>query len=65
VVVTARRHRDGAGPAGQRAGRVVSEAMRDLDLIVTTVANDPLWLEHYRGWPAIDKYWEPHRQQLP
>ena len=39
---------------------VFSEAMRDLDLVVsvTTVANDPLWLENYLGWPAIDRYWE-------
>jgi hypothetical protein len=39
---------------------VFSEAMRDLDLVVSvsTVANDPLWLENYLGWPAIDRYWE-------
>jgi hypothetical protein len=39
---------------------VFSEAMRDIDLIVsvTTVANDPLWLQNYRGWPAIDRYWD-------
>lgn len=39
---------------------VFSEAMRDLDLVVsvTTVANDPVWLENYRGQPAIDQYWE-------
>jgi Domain of unknown function (DUF4132) len=39
---------------------VFSEAMRDLDLVVsvTTVANDPAWLEEYRGQPVIDQYWE-------
>lgn len=39
---------------------VFSEAMRDLDLIVaaTTVANDPLWLDEYRGVPLLDAYWE-------
>jgi hypothetical protein len=39
---------------------VFSEAMRDLDLVVsvTTVANDPAWLEEYRGQPLIDQYWE-------
>jgi hypothetical protein len=39
---------------------VFSEAMRDLDLVVsvTTVANDPAWFEEYRGQPAIDQYWE-------
>jgi hypothetical protein len=40
--------------------RCFSEAMRDLDLVVSvaTVANDPQWVENYRGWPAIDQYWE-------
>ena len=47
-------------PLASVPAEVFSEAMRDLDLIVsvTTVVNDPLWLEHYRGWPAIDRYWE-------
>jgi hypothetical protein len=47
-------------PLADVPAEVFSEAMRDLDLVVsvTTVANDPLWLEHYRGWPAIDRYWE-------
>jgi hypothetical protein len=39
---------------------VFSEAMRDLDLVVSvaTVANDPAWLEAYRGQPLLDQYWE-------
>jgi Domain of unknown function (DUF4132) len=47
-------------PLADVPAEVFSEAMRDLDLVVsvTTVATDPLWLEHYRGWPAIDQYWE-------
>jgi hypothetical protein len=37
-----------------------SEAMRDLDLVVSvsTVANDPIWLEEYRGEPVLDRYWD-------
>jgi hypothetical protein len=47
-------------PLADVPAEVFSEAMRDLDLVVsvTTVANDPAWLENYRGWPAIDQYWE-------
>ena len=47
-------------PLADVPAEVFSEAMRDLDHVVsvTTVANDPLWLENYRGWPAIDRYWE-------
>ncbi len=47
-------------PLTEVPAEVFSEAMRDLDLVVsvTTVANDPLWLENYRGWPAIDRYWD-------
>jgi hypothetical protein len=47
-------------PLADVPAEVFSEAMRDLDLVVsvTTAANDPLWLENYRGWPAIDLYWE-------
>jgi Domain of unknown function (DUF4132) len=47
-------------PLADVPAEVFSEAMRDLDLVVsvTTVANDPFWLESYRGWPAIDRYWE-------
>jgi hypothetical protein len=47
-------------PLADVPAEVFSEAMRDLDLVVSvaTVANDPLWLENYRGWPAIDRYWE-------
>jgi len=39
---------------------VFSEAMRDLDLVVSvsTVANDPVWLENYSGQPVLDQYWE-------
>jgi hypothetical protein len=39
---------------------VFSEAMRDLDLVVSvsTVANDPIWLENYAGQPVLDEYWE-------
>jgi Domain of unknown function (DUF4132) len=39
---------------------IFSEAMRDLDLVVsvTTVANDPIWLEEYCGHPGLDTYWE-------
>jgi hypothetical protein len=39
---------------------VFSEAMRDLDLVVSvsTVANDPVWLENYMGLPVLDQYWE-------
>lgn len=47
-------------PLADVPAEVFSEAMRDLDLVVsvTTVANDPAWLEEYRGQPAIDQYWE-------
>jgi hypothetical protein len=39
---------------------VFSEAMRDLDLVVSvsTIANDPVWLENYAGQPVLDQYWE-------
>jgi hypothetical protein len=39
---------------------VFSEAMRDLDLVVSvsTVANDPVWLENYAGQPVLDQYWQ-------
>ncbi len=39
---------------------VFSEAMRDLDLVVSisTVANDPIWLEEYHGQPVLDRYWD-------
>jgi hypothetical protein len=47
-------------PLADVPAEVFSEAMRDLDLVVsvTTVANDPAWLEEYRGQPDIDQYWE-------
>jgi hypothetical protein len=47
-------------PLADVPAEVFSEAMRDLDLVVsvTTVANDPVWFEKYRGQPAIDEYWE-------
>jgi len=47
-------------PLADLPPEVFSEAMRDLDLIVsvTTVANDPIWLEEYRGRPGLDQYWE-------
>jgi hypothetical protein len=47
-------------PLADLPPEVFSEAMRDLDLIVsvTTVANDPIWLEKYRGRPGLDQYWE-------
>jgi uncharacterized protein DUF4132 len=47
-------------PLADLPQEVFSEAMRDLDLIVsvTTVANDPLWLERHRGNPGLDRYWE-------
>jgi len=39
---------------------VFSEAMRDLDLFVsvTTVANDPLWIEKFSGDRRLADYWE-------
>ena len=39
---------------------IFSEAMRDLDLVVsvTTVANDPLWFEDYHSYPDLDQYWQ-------
>ncbi|HET7013445.1 MAG TPA: DUF4132 domain-containing protein [Streptosporangiaceae bacterium] len=39
---------------------VFSEAMRDLDLVVsvTTVANDPAWFTDNRFHPGIDEYWK-------
>jgi hypothetical protein len=39
---------------------VFSEAMRDLDLFVsvTTVANDPVWLEKFSGERRLAHYWE-------
>jgi hypothetical protein len=44
-------------PLADVPAEVFSEAMRDLDLVVsvTTVANDPAWLEEYRGQPDIDR----------
>ena len=47
-------------PLADVPAEVFSEAMRDLDLVVsvTTVASDPAWLEGYCGWPDIDQYWE-------
>jgi hypothetical protein len=47
-------------PLADVPGEVFSEAMRDLDLVVsvTTVANDANFLETYRGWPALDQYWD-------
>ena len=47
-------------PLADVPAEVFSEAMRDLDLVVSvaTVANDPAWFENYLGWPAIDQYWE-------
>jgi hypothetical protein len=44
-------------PLADLPQEVFSEAMRDLDLIVsvTTVANDPLWLERHRGNPGLDR----------
>jgi hypothetical protein len=40
--------------------QVFSEAMRDLGLVVSvsTVANDPAWLERYDGQPVLDRYWD-------
>ncbi|HEX2323418.1 MAG TPA: hypothetical protein VHJ18_30970 [Streptosporangiaceae bacterium] len=34
--------------------------MHDLDLVVSvsTVANDPVWLENYKGQLVLDQYWE-------
>jgi hypothetical protein len=39
---------------------VFSEAMRDLDLVVSvaTVASDPAWLEEYNGQPVLGQYWQ-------
>ena len=39
---------------------VFSEALRDLDLLVsvTTVANDPIWLEKVAGHDELRGYWE-------
>lgn len=39
---------------------VFSEAMRDLDLVIsmTTVANDPAWLQNFTGHPILGGYWE-------
>jgi len=47
-------------PLTEVPAEVFSEAMRDLDLCVslTTVANDPIWLEEYRGRPILDQYWD-------
>jgi len=47
-------------PLADLPPEVFSEAMRDLDLIVsvTTVANDPLWLEQHRGHSGLERYWE-------
>lgn len=52
---------DNAGvpvPLAALPPRVFSEAMRDLDLIVsvTTVANDPDWLEEHRWNPGLNRY---------
>jgi len=47
-------------PPADLPPEVFSEAMRDLDPIVsvTTVANDPIWLEKYHGRPGRALYWE-------
>jgi hypothetical protein len=47
-------------PLADVPAEIFSEAMRDLDLVVSvsTVANDPVWLENYRGQPGLDRYWE-------
>jgi hypothetical protein len=47
-------------PLTEVPAEVFSEAMRDLHLCVslTTVANDPIWLEEYRGRPILDQYWD-------
>ncbi|HKD89816.1 MAG TPA: DUF4132 domain-containing protein [Streptosporangiaceae bacterium] len=47
-------------PLADIPAEVFSEAMRDLDLVVSvsTVANDPIWLESYRGQPSLDQYWD-------
>jgi hypothetical protein len=47
-------------PLARIPPEVFSEAMRDLDLVVSvsTVANDLVWLEHYCGEPVIDEYWQ-------
>jgi hypothetical protein len=47
-------------PLADLPPEVFSEAMRDLDLIVsvTTVATDPLWLERHCGHPGLDRYWD-------
>ena len=47
-------------PLAEVPADVFSEAMRDLDLVVsaTSVANDPIWLERYRMHPELEEYWE-------
>jgi hypothetical protein len=47
-------------PLADVPAEVFSEAMRDLDLVVSvsTVANDPIWLQEYYGLPILDQYWE-------
>jgi hypothetical protein len=47
-------------PLADLPPELLSEAMRDLDLVVsvTTVANDPIWLAEYRGRPILHGYWE-------
>lgn len=39
---------------------IFSETMRDIDLAVSaaTVANDPAWIERYRGSRLLDAYWD-------
>lgn len=47
-------------PLADVPAEIFSEAMRDIDLIVsaTTVANDPAWIERYRGRRLLDAYWD-------
>jgi hypothetical protein len=47
-------------PLAEVPAEIFSEAMRDLDLCVsmTTVANDPAWVEGHLGDPFLDRYWE-------
>jgi len=47
-------------PLAEVPAEVFSEAMRDLSLLVsvTTVANDPVWLEGFRGHRDLGGYWD-------
>lgn len=47
-------------PLADVPAEVFSETMRDIDLIVSaaTVANDPAWIERYRGRRLLDAYWD-------